>query len=311
MNEQTSKHSLWKFLVAVLLLPAAVAPACGQGGFQGSTGNVSGYVDGAAPLTQLRLRFDAVYDINRSDRAEFIYTHETTDPRIDYQEPSAHLEYAFGDRYSAFVELRGHFVNPEKASNAKGLGDMNAGFKWAFVSTEDRIETFQLRVYIPTGDPTKLLGAGHASIEPGLLLSQFFSDNWRVEAMLKDWIPLGDSDFQGNIVNYGAALSYRVFESERMSIWPVAELVGWTVLGGKETLVPPSGVAPSIPGVEGPGGGGGFPTKDAAGDTIVNAKLGARIFMGQWGSFYAGYGRALTGAVWYKDLWRVEYRLAF
>jgi hypothetical protein len=28
-------------------------------------------------------------------------------------------------------------------------------------------------------------------------------------------------------------------------------------------------------------------------------------------SLYVGYGRALTGAVWYKDILRVEYRLMF
>ena len=32
-----------------------------------------GYVDFAVPITQFRLRFDAAYDDNRPDRAEFFY----------------------------------------------------------------------------------------------------------------------------------------------------------------------------------------------------------------------------------------------
>lgn len=46
--------------------------------------------------------------------------------------------------------------------------------------------------------------------------------------------------------------------------------------------------------------------KDAAGDTIVNAKFGLRINYGDHQSFAVSYGRALTGAVWYKDIIRVE-----
>jgi hypothetical protein len=46
------------------------------------------------------------------------------------------------------------------------------------------------------------------------------------------------------------------------------------------------------------------------GDTIVNAKLGLRIGSGN-ADFYASYGRALTGDVWYKDIVRLEFRLGF
>jgi hypothetical protein len=49
----------------------------------------------------------------------------------------------------------------------------------------------------------------------------------------------------------------------------------------------------------------------AAGDTIINAKLGARLRLANFGDIYAGYGRALTGDRWYRDIWRFEFRLFF
>ena len=51
--------------------------------------------------------------------------------------------------------------------------------------------------------------------------------------------------------------------------------------------------------------------------TIVNLKLGARLNLapdccdGGTKSFYVGYGHALTGARWYDDTIRAEYRLSF
>ena len=74
---------------------------------------------------------------------------------------------------------------------------------------------------------------------------------------------------------------------------PRPRAVGWTVLGGKEFLFPENQV------------------RDAAGDTIINAKVGVRVGLGDNSSFYLGYGRALTGDVWYKDIIRAEYRLSF
>ncbi|HMF10991.1 MAG TPA: hypothetical protein VKE94_01760, partial [Gemmataceae bacterium] len=77
---------------------------------------------------------------------------------------------------------------------------------------------------------------------------------------------------------------------------PVTEFVGWTVLDGKESVVPPSGRA--------------F-VHDAGGETIVNAKLGLRVEFGDRADLYTGYGRPLTGDRWYENILRVEFRLFF
>ena len=97
------------------------------------------------------------------------------------------------------------------------------------------------------------------------------------------------------MLRYGVGVGYDVYQScdRTRRITPIIELVGWTVLDGKETANPP-GV-----------------TQDASGDTIVNVKAGVRFFTGEHSNFYLGYGRALTGEVWYKDLIRAEYGLVF
>ena len=72
---------------------------------------------------------------------------------------------------------------------------------------------------------------------------------------------------------------------------PVVELVGWHVMSGNQT----------------PADLGNF---DASGTNIVNLKIGVRFVVDQ-GSFYAGYGHALTDAAWYTDIVRFEYRYSF
>ena len=70
-----------------------------------------------------------------------------------------------------------------------------------------------------------------------------------------------------------------------------------------------TGLAPSTP----------MSLVNSAGKTIVNAKMGVRVGFGDlletgWFSssdLYVGYGRALTGDVWYRDILRVEYRVRF
>jgi len=75
----------------------------------------------------------------------------------------------------------------------------------------------------------------------------------------------------------------------------VVEVVGWSVLGGAETVwVSATNLAAS-----------------ASGTNIVNIKMGARTSLSGGNSFYIGYGRAITNAVWYSDLVRFEYRHSF
>jgi hypothetical protein len=97
------------------------------------------------------------------------------------------------------------------------------------------------------------------------------------------------------VFTYGLGPSYELYRGDRVRFAPVIELVGWRVLGGRETN------ANFLP----------FPVVSADGTNIVNLKLGVRTSIGDHNSFYLGYGQALTHEVWYKHLVRLEYRYTF
>jgi len=262
-----------------------------------------GYLDFALPMNQIRLRYDTAYNMNRPDRAEFFYGKcgcfggnapgpILPERTVDSQEPSLYVEVAPTERFSVFIDVPFRMINPDVNDNATGLGDMRLGFKYAMLYSQEQILTFQLRGFLPTADARRGLGTSHYTIEPALLYYRNLSDKLTFYAELADWIPIDGTDFAGNVLMYGAGLGYTAYNSGNFRIMPIAEVLGWSVLGGQE-LNPNSGTAVS-----------------AYGDTIVNGKLGVRAG-GQRQDFYIGYGRALTGEQWYQDIWRFEYRFKF
>jgi hypothetical protein len=276
----------------------------------------TGYIDPAIPMTQFRLRFDAAYRSDFPDRAEFQYARWRLQPdgsidpdapgpplgdtRVDFQDIAAHLEYAFNERFSVFTELPVRFLNPDVNDNTAGFADMNFGFKYALIACPDEYLTFQLRTYAPTGAARRGLGTDHFSLEPGILYFRQLSQRAIFEGEFRHWIPIdGTSGHAGNVMRYGVGLGYTIHESCQMRITPVTEFVGWTVLNGQKSHIDRG-------------------LLDASGDTIVNMKVGVRMGFGQAttplgsnNSFYIGYGRALTGHVWYQDILRLEYRMIF
>lgn len=271
-----------------------------------------GYIDPAYIGTWARLRYDAAYENNRPDRAEFFYPKcgcfrtappPLTDPtapgpplperNVDYQDITTHLEVAANNRLSAFIEVPFRFLNPEVNANTAGLSDIDVGVKLGLISECDQLLTFQFRTYTPTGDADRGLGTHHVSLEPALLFWRQLSDRVFLEGEFRDWIPVDGTDFAGNVLRYGAGVSYVAYRSCDLSVAPVMEWVGWTVLNGRAS----DGVT-----------GGVYA---AGGDTIINGKFGVRTHLNDTNSIYVGYGRAVTGEVWYKEIWRLEYRLGF
>jgi hypothetical protein len=289
--------------LAVWLGCATAAPA------QGTTGptvadNTVGYIDNAIPGNVFRLRYDTAYDFTRASRAEFFYAAAgpgrrglpLVEQRIDYQEVSAYGEHLLLPRLSLFILKPLRLLNPEVNSDHSGLGDLQAGCKYAFWQDEATTVTFQFRTYIPTGNVQQGLGTGHVSLEPGFLFFHNLTGRLALAGEFEYWIPVGGTDFAGDILIYGAGLQYNVYRSEKTYLTPVAECIGWTVLSGKESVVFPSGAAL---------------VRSAAGDTILNGKLGCRVGLGTHADMYMGYGQALTGERWYRDIFRAELRVFY
>lgn len=284
-------------------VPQAPSPPPPDDGFTTLDSTV-GYIDPAIPWTQLRFRYDSAYNFLRPNRAEFFYAKpKPTGPglsvpetRIDYQEVNVYGEICITDRWSILAEMPARFLNPEANPNYYGFSDLTVGGKYAFVMEDDLVASVQVRVTSPTGDAGRGLGTKHVSIESGFLGWYKLNDRWGIEGELRYWAPVGGTDFAGDIMRYGIGVYHNLYLGDTLRIAPVAEFVGWTVFGGKERYLLPSGV-----GV----------TENAVGDTIVNAKLGLRIGMGRNNDMYVGYGHALTGDKWYQDVFRFELRRRF
>jgi hypothetical protein len=307
-------------LARLVLVAAAWAGAAGAGQAQiGSGGPVVsngtvGYIDGAIPGSQLRVRFDAGYNNPTPSRGEFFYSRSPTFPgeraetNVNFQEVYAYAEAALGERFSLFAEVPVRFLNPTVDQNVKGLGDVNFGFKWAFFRDEQSVVTLQLRGYAPTGNGTIGLGSSHPSIEPALLGYSRLTERLSAEGEFRVYVPLSDTplvpgavsggspDFASNVLRYGIGFGYDLFQSGRLAVVPVTEVVGWTFLDGQKTVAPL---------------GGGGRDVSAAGDTIIDLKAGARFKLRGVGDLYFGYGHAVTGERMYRDVIRAELRLVF
>jgi hypothetical protein len=292
--------------LALCLACLAAPPALHAQGTSRPTTSDSrdGYIDDAIPGDQVRLRFDASYNDNRPNRAEFFWPQggvhgpglPLPEARVDYQDLSAYLELLATGRLSGFVEVPWRFVNPEINANHNGLSDMNAGFKYALIDDSDIVATFQFRTYIPTGNGHLGLGTEHVSLEPALLLWSALGEGFGLEAELRYWASVGGTDFAGDILRYGVGVHYDLPRWGGVLLSPTLTFVGWTVVSGKESVLRPTGVAT---------------VDDAAGETIVNVKIGVRAQSEHCGDLFVGYGHALTGDRWYADTVRVEWRLAF
>jgi len=276
----------------------------------------TGYVEDAAVGNEIRLRFDAGWNINSSDRAGFYYAqctfgcHPATFAKpvlanLRYQEIHVNVEHALSRRISLFIDGSGRGIQPNGGvvsptltslpslllDSHNGAGDTQAGLKLAPIASPSGYLTFQFRSYLPTGNAKHGLGTDHYSIEPSVLFTRKITSEIALSGQFSAWHPLGGLAVSGDVLTYGAGANYQFRIRDNLRVSPVVEFVGWRVLSGLVS----SASEPD-------------PTSAVA--TIVNGKIGARI-QGRNNSFYAGFGRQLSHVGWYRDLLRVEYSYYF
>jgi len=291
-------------------------------------GTFVGYIDDAITESNVRIRFDAASGNTVPDRAEFFYAKcgcyrglavlnpAAFDPDapgpgggaasdLKFQQLYLEGEYQVAPQFSVLGQVPLRWLQPQSFiagtgdpfSNQSGFGDIRVGAKLAFVDTAVTTASVKVQFYFPTGESSKGLGTNHASWEPAVLLLNELSPRLTLESQFGVWLPVGgsapvptnaDGHFAGRLFYYGIGPSFTVYDSGGTRISPVVELVGWHVQDGNQTAA----------------------VSDASGVNIFNLKIGARIGV-QHGSFYAGYGHALTDAAWYTDIVRFEYRYSF
>jgi hypothetical protein len=236
---------------------------------------------------------------------------------LRFQEFNVNAQYALKtrslrNRIAVFGTIPVRFVQPQSFfgqtltpplpntfTSSSGLGDIRAGVKAAIVNDEDSTLTAQVEGFFQSGDAKKGLGTDHASIEFALLDRQKMSERAQLEVQVGDWHPIGGSktqpaglSYSGDVFFYGFGPSFEVYKTDRVSLWPIVELVGWHVFGGQEVVA-------------------GGVVRSAEGVNVVNIKVGARAIIDTRSSIYIGWGRALTDAQWYKHIVRFEYRYSF
>lgn len=262
------------------------------------------FIDSALPMRMGRLRFDANWYNRRPTRAEYYQAKggipgspgpRKPEMRLDLYEMETYAEHTILPNLSIFFASPFRSVDPQINGRSTGVSDVNLGLKWAFQPTQKLTTTLQLRGWIPTA-AERDLGTEHFSVEPALLAHWRVFDFLVLEGEARYWYPVDGTDFAGDVVRYGIGVTYGQRSSSEINICPVVELVGWTVLDGKAMVVTSPGV---------------FFVEDSSGDTIVNLNMGVRVNLGNWADFYTGYGRCLTGAAWFEDIWRLEFRVFY
>jgi hypothetical protein len=299
-------------------------------------GSMVGYIDNAIVGSQIRMRFDAGFDNNSPDRAEFFYAkcgcyralngtpfQAAFDPNapgpgtgiptaINFQVLRFNLEYAPLKRFSIFTDVPIRWIQPQgfvpannlpfapvNFGNQAGIGDVEAGFKLAAIASRNSYLTFQFRTYFPSGDSYRGLGTAHYSVEPSLLYYQKLTERWSMEAQLGDWHPIGGSTGvpTGNSEGFaGDVFTYGFGPSYQVFKGERVRVAPVVEMVGWRVLGGFQSLQP------------GF--KEVSGMNIVNIKGGVRTSIGN-NSFYIGFGQAVTHELWYKHLVRLEYRYSF
>jgi outer membrane putative beta-barrel porin/alpha-amylase len=301
-------------------------------------GSMVGYIDNPIVESQIRIRFDAAFDDQFPDRAEFFYGKcgcyrgAGLDPGapgpppgsaviipkdLNFQQLYIDGEFAPMRRLSLFAEIPFRWIQAQGLvtpaadgpfPNEGGLSDVMAGFKFAAIASESTYLTFQVRGYFPSGDASKGLGTNHYSVEPEALLYHRFSDRLTLEGQVGDWHPINGSrgvspaGTPGSEGFAGDVFIYGIGPSYKVYSGNHLTFSPVLELVGWTVL-------------------GGFQTEigaqpsgfaaETSGKNIVNIKIGGRTNIGLHNSFYIGYGHAVTSANWYDQIVRAEYRYSF
>ena len=201
-------------------------------------------IDAAKPSNNVRFRFEAGYDWEFPDRAEFFWSRlggkgpsltVPTENSVDYQDMRLAIEVG-GPKFSTTTELPLRFINPTELANTGGLGDLILTTKTVMIDGERLRLTQVLRNQLATGTAKSGRGNGHVSMEPGVVGAYQWTDRTLLHSELKLWFPIGgEPGFSGPILRYGFGAANLLYDSDTFAVIPTFEVVGWSVLNAQRT----------------------------------------------------------------------------
>jgi hypothetical protein len=291
------------------------------------------FVESARPVTQMKIRLDAGWDLTAPDRAEYFWARERTTrnqvslvstrtgagkgpagitQRLRYQEPSLITE-AGTETFGLTLELpyRKYEVTAAPTpfgavGGASGFGDLKIGTKAVILDCELLQIAFGFKTTVPTGDFTHGLGIGHVALEPALLFGLKLTESAYLQASINYWIPIGGDDlYQATILHEHLSCNHVLWQRGHGLIL-VGTLEGsvFSILGGSYTN--------SILEVPDPNNGGMLaPLATRGSATIAYAGPGVRLFICDKLDVGAGVAFAVTDPRWAAELLRFEFRWRF
>jgi hypothetical protein len=275
--------------------------------------NAAFFVDSARPVTQMRFRYDAGFDLQFPDRNEYFWARAgVKGPKIvnslQYNDLGMTAEVAAG-RFSLAIETLYRSIDPEDVAmfNANGqlippptghhgnFGDMNIATKSLLLDCELLQVAFQFRTYIPTGNFTHGIGNGHVSLEPSLLAALRLGPDTYLQGQLSEWIPLGgDQDYQGAILHEHFSLNQVLWRPiHDVQVIGTLEFNGWHFQDGQFTD-PVTG-----------------PFQKSSGDSFLSAGPGIRMVVCDKIDFGVAAAWQISGDLWPNSLYRTEFRWRF
>ncbi len=298
------------------------------------------FVDAARPVSQMRLRWDTVWNFRNPDRAEFLWARQNTAPnqvgppgskgfgkgprgiagRTDYSELSLYSEGAAG-KIGVFVETPYRDLDPDTSGvvqklnpvvpsqHASGFADLTLGTKTLLLDCELLQMAFQFKTFLPVGAFTKGLGTGHVSLEPSLLFALRLTPEAYLQAQLSYWIPIaGDPLYQGDVFHFHMSLNKVLWQPcGGIQVVGTFELNEWTILGGAYTvssfLVP----NPTAGDLNNPLA----PVSASASSSFLSLGPGVRLFICDKFDIGVGSAFTVTGTGWADETVRAEFRWRF
>jgi hypothetical protein len=200
--------------------------------------NAAFFQDSPRPVTQTRIRWDAGYNYRFPDTAEYFQAQaKVKGPKfltssLRYDDLTLYQEVA-AKGASFFIEIPYRTIEPTGGPGSSGMGDMNLGAKTVLLDRELLLVTMQFRTFIPTGNFTSGVGAGHASLEPSIMAALKLGPATYLQTELSEWIPLGGTPgFASSVFHYHFSLNQRLAHwGDCVNVVGVMEFNGYSFRG--------------------------------------------------------------------------------